>query len=967
MANRGEGRRLRVVIADDTEDVRSLLQYTFELDGRFEVVAQAANGAEAVAAVEAEQPDALVLDLAMPVMDGLAAIPRIKELSPRTRIVVLSGFGAREMAEQAVVIGADSYVEKTTFQKLTSVLIDVCGRDDGPEANAADPANAADTADTAGAERADGEALDTAPSSSAAATTASDDADANAADEATNRMLRRLRLGAAAFAVLQFVLYHPPDGRSEPVTLWPFGFVVAAWLLSINVLTRRRPHPWPALAADAAAVLGVIALFSFDETSELWTLMLIPVIEGALRAGMRGAVGTWAASGVLYSVREVWASAHYDERHFHLEALTYQLGVVLLVAAVTGQLATNFTRISAQHRRARAESERRAELLALVASASRKLAALDAEELLTGVVDAASAFGFEAVELCTFDEATSTWTVTHRHGLVVQGEDVLLPFDQAAAAAVLAREATVLLTAQDREGEALFGPGAEWLAAGFQSVVATPIRSGPSIIAALVASTRREEPVSATELECLELLAAQAGVGLANVRLLNRTRHQALHDPLTGLPNQLLFEDRVAQALTQSSRTGTRGALMFIDLDRFKKINDTLGHDFGNELLRQVAGRLLGAVRAGDTVARMGGDEFTLLLPGLFSDQDASNVATKVVEALRTPFAVGDHQLFVSGSVGIALYPNDGVRYELLLKHADIAMYRAKASGGNTYELYADHADDRLAYPRLTLETDLHLALLRHQLRVVYQPQLDLTHGTVVGVEALVRWDHPELGEIGPTDFLPIAEEAGLMSVIDNWVLQTACSRAAAWMRAGADDGRVPLRMAVNVSGRQLTHPDFADNVLSALEHSGLPPAMLELEVTESAFVDRVHDVRDALSRLRAEGVRVAIDDFGTGYSMLSRLRDFPLDTLKIDQSFIAEIHHASDEAPIVSATIAMARSLGLDVVAEGVEEAAQLGFLRHAGCDLAQGFLLSRPVDEDQVIDLVAVEKASASVLLAD
>jgi diguanylate cyclase (GGDEF)-like protein len=937
MVNRGEGRRLRVVIADDTEDVRSLLQYTFELDGRFEVVAQAANGAEALAAVTEHQPDALVLDLAMPVLDGLNAIPRIKAVAPRTRIVVLSGFGARQMAQQAVALGADSYVEKTTFQKLTSVLLEVCKPEEGePIAEApAEPPTALDA--------------DMPPAPSIAAGQPID----NGAG-----MLRQLRWVAAAFAVLQFALYHPPPGTSVPFPQWPVAALVAGWLLGVNVLTRRRSMPWVELVADSIAVLAVIGLFSFDGTSELWTLLLVPIIEGALRAQMRGAVLTWATTGAVYAVREVLAAAHYD-RDFHLESLTYQLGVLLLVASVTGKLATNFAASSAQHERARADSERRAELLGLVAAASRRLAALNAEQLLEGVVDAAAAFGFEGVELCTYDEAAATWLVSHRRGVQADGDDASLPFDAAVPNAVLARQATVLLHDDGQSGA--YSPGAAWWAAGFHSVVATPIRSGPSVTAALVTSTKRDGAVAAPEIECLELLAAQAGVGLANVRLLNRTRHQALHDSLTGLPNQLLFEDRVAQALTQASRNGTQVALLFTDLDRFKKINDNLGHDFGNELLRQVAGRLLGAVRAGDTVARMGGDEFTLLLPGLANDKDVQQVAGKVVEAMRTPFVIGDHQLFVSGSVGIAVYPSDGLRYESLLKHADIAMYRAKAAGGNSYALYADHSDDRTAYPRLTLEADLHMALPRHELRVVYQPQLDLADGNVVGVEALIRWSHPELGEVEPVEFLPLAEEAGLMGTLDTWVLQTACVRAASWLRQ--HDGPGPgLRMAVNVSGRQLQQPAFADTVLSVLARSGLPAHMLELEVTEGAAVTEVGGVRDALTRLRAVGVRIAIDDFGTGYSMLARLKDFPLDTLKIDRSFIAEIHDATDDAPIVSATIAMARSLGLEVVAEGVEEDAQLGFLREAGCDMAQGFLLSRPVEADQVIDLV---NRPSSVLL--
>jgi diguanylate cyclase (GGDEF)-like protein len=927
--------RIRVVIADDTADVRALLRYTLDLDGRFEVVAEAADGIQALRAAEQEQPDALILDLAMPVMDGMAAAPRIKAVAPDCHVIVLSSFGARQMAEQALAQGASAYVEKATFQTITSVLADVCRRRPGrveavpsPEAQASAPAaatpiDAPDHARTAHHRR---------KGDNAAARNAS--------------VLRQARWFASAFALLQFWLYQPPPGSTAPFPKLLTGVVLAAALAAVNLVSTRWPSPWLELGVDSAVVLTVIGLFSFDATSVLWTLLLVLVIEGALRAQLAGAVTMWAVTGAIYTVRELWATAHY-QRPFALESLTYQLGVVLLVAVATGHLARNFADTSEEHMAAGEESARRAELLRLVAGASRKLAALDSEELLTAVVDAAVTLGFEGVELCTLDslDPADAWHVGHQRGMA--GEEGGPPLAALLVDTARSDEDTVVLTHGDLEAS----PADPWFALGYRTVVAAPIRAGENVIAALVVGTRATRPVTPSEVECLELLAAQAGVGLANVRLLDRIRHQALHDALTGLPNQLLFEDRVAQALSQAGRSGTGAALMFIDLDHFKKVNDTLGHDFGNELLRQVAGRLLGVIRSGDTVARMGGDEFTLLLPTLAQGADAGYVAGKVLSSLRAPFVVGEHRLFVTASVGIAVYPVDGLRYETLLRYADIAMYRAKAAGGNIYELYGHRSAEEVAYPRLALEADLHHAVSEGELRVVYQPQIDLTDGRVRGVEALVRWHHPELGEIGPTEFLPLAEEAGLIGIIDTWVMQTACMRAAVWRQYGADG----VRVAVNVSGRQLQHPRFADVVLTALAQSGLPADLLEIEVTEGVAVTEVLEIREALDRLRRRGVRVAIDDFGTGYSMLSRLRDFPLDTLKIDRSFISEIQSEGDEAPIVSATIAMARSLGLEVVAEGVEVDAQLEFLRTAGCDIGQGFLLSRPVEADAVIDLLA------------
>jgi diguanylate cyclase (GGDEF)-like protein len=759
-------------------------------------------------------------------------------------------------------------------------------------------------------------------------------------------VVRQARWFGVGFALLQFFLYTPPKGVDIPFPQYQVGLLIAAALALTNLLTRRRPLPVLGLAVDTAVVLSIVWLFSFENPSAVWTLLLIPVIEAAMCWDFRGAMAMWGACAVAYIPREIWASHHYGLTTPSVESVTYQLGVVLLVAVTTGHLARNFTRTSEEHRRARAESERRAELLGLVAQAGRKLAALDSQELLTAVVDATVALGFEGVELCRV--ADGQWHVDNHRGL--RHGDSALPIDAALPAAAAERQDTVLVEALDTNTEHA-ALGRPWFAAGYQSVVATPIRMGDTVVAALVAGRADDRPVTASEVECAELLAAQAGVGLANVRMVERVRHQALHDALTGLPNQLLFEDRVAQALAHAGRSTTRAALLFVDLDRFKKVNDTLGHDFGNELLRQVGGRLLGVIRSGDTVARMGGDEFTLLLPNLQRHADAARVAAKVLAALRAPFMVAGHQLYVTASVGISVYPHDGLSYEALLKHADIAMYRSKAVGGNHLELYGSRSADEAAYPRLALEADLHHALPRHELRLVFQPQLDLTGGVVRGVEALVRWSHPSLGEIGPTEFLPLAEEAGLLSTIDAWVLESACARGAEWLKRGAAPG---LRVAVNVSGRHLHHPRFADSVLSALARTGLPASCLELEVTEGSAVTELHEARDALVRLRRAGVRVAIDDFGTGYSMLSRLRDFPLDTLKIDKSFIAEIQHQGDQAPIVSATIAMARSLGLEVVAEGVEIDAQLGFLRDAGCDLAQGFLLSHPVEADRVIDLI-------------
>jgi diguanylate cyclase (GGDEF)-like protein len=928
--------RLRIVIADDTEDVRALLRYTLELDGRFEVVGQAADGMAAVDVAAAEQPDAIVLDLAMPVLDGISAIPLLKRAAPLAKIIVLSSFDAEQMADQALAAGAAGYVEKATFQALTDVLVETC-RFTAPLPG-----------DTSMLD--DDDALTVRPAPRPA-----EEDDRSVGD--IDATMRKARWVGAVFALLQFSLYTPPPGVRVPFPQVPVALGVAAVLVAINLLSllgsSRRDRfavrlGYVQLGLDTAVILAIVWLFSFDPTSALWALLIVPVLEGALRLQLRGAMGAWATTSVAYLLRDLWAGHHFAGQKFTMESVTYRAGIVLIVAITTGHLARSFAKKSEQHCRARAESERRAELLGLVATAGRKLAALDVDELLESVVQASVALGFDGVELCQFDATAKTWHATHQRGAAAANPPDGTPLDAGLAANVRARQETLIVDAT-----------IPWRQAGYRSVVATPIRAGDEVVAALIVATVSDAPVNPSEVECLELLAAQAGVGVSNVRLLNRIRHQALHDALTGLPNQLLFEDRVKQSLAQAGRINSPAALLFVDLDRFKKVNDTLGHEFGNELLRQVAGRLLGVIRSGDTVARMGGDEFTLLLPRLSQIGDAGVVAGKVVEAFRTPFVVGSHQFFITPSVGIALFPSDGLGYEALLKHADIAMYRAKGRGGNTYEMYFAGRREEVAYPRLALEADLHHALPRKELYVAYQPQIDLTTGRVVAVEALVRWRHSQLGEVAPGEFLPLAEEAGLIGTIDTWVMQSACRQAQSWRQAGLPE----VRVAVNVSGRHLMHPRFAETVIQALKRSGLVPTQLELEITEGVAVSEMREAIAALARLRGLGVRIAIDDFGTGYSMLSRLRQLPLDTLKIDRSLVSEIVSADDDAPIISATIAMSASLGLEVVAEGVETQAQLDFLRRHGCQFAQGFLLARPSAPEVVAALLQKPTTLAGV----
>ena len=415
---------------------------------------------------------------------------------------------------------------------------------------------------------------------------------------------------------------------------------------------------------------------------------------------------------------------------------------------------------------------------------------------------------------------------------------------------------------------------------------------------------------------------------------------QARHDILTGLANRRLLRERLEQAMAVAQRSSLPLWVVFIDLDRFKFVNDTLGHDAGDTLLIGVAERLRAATREVDTVARLGGDEFVLLLPQHANSEPGTAILQRVLDAVAQPMQLGEYEFFLSCSMGVAVYPDDGSSAETLIKHADIAMYRAKEQGRGHWQFYAP-AMNEATLVRLGLESELRHALERQQFHLEYQPQLELASGQVVGMEALLRWRHPQLGLIAPASFIGLAEEMGLIIPIGDWVLRTACAQARAWQLAGHG----PLRVAVNLSARQFKQKNLLHAVAAALSDTGLAAAYLELELTESMVMDNVEQATAIMGNLKALGVQLSIDDFGTGYSSLAYLRHFPIDVLKIDKSFVNDITHSSDDAAIVRAIISLAHSLRLKVIAEGVETAQQLDFLRQHGCDQMQGYLYSRPL----------------------
>jgi len=428
--------------------------------------------------------------------------------------------------------------------------------------------------------------------------------------------------------------------------------------------------------------------------------------------------------------------------------------------------------------------------------------------------------------------------------------------------------------------------------------------------------------------------------------------HLAQHDTLTKLPNRTLLQDRLGQAITTAGRNGTRIAVLFLDLDGFKHINDSLGHAIGDRLLQSVAKRLLASVRTSDTVSRIGGDEFVVLLSEVAHAGDAGVKAGKILAALNAPLEIDQHNLRVTASIGVTTYPEDGQETAMLIKNADLAMYQAKENGRNNYQFFEKDMNVR-ALERQSVEENLCFALDRDELVMHYQPKISLITGEITGVEALIRWQHPERGLIGPLQFISVAEDCGLMLPIGNWVLRESCRQAKAWQDAGLR----PIEMAVNVSSVEFRNEDFLEGVRAILEDTGLSPHYLGLELTESVLMQHAEFTVPVLKKLKAMGVRLAIDDFGTGYSSLSYLRQFPIDTLKVDQSFVHGISADTDDATIINAVINMGGNLKHRVIAEGVETVEQVAFLRAHGCDEGQGYYFSRPVPASQFAKLLEAE----------
>ena len=437
----------------------------------------------------------------------------------------------------------------------------------------------------------------------------------------------------------------------------------------------------------------------------------------------------------------------------------------------------------------------------------------------------------------------------------------------------------------------------------------------------------------------------------------DRLYELANHDSLTGLPNRALCKDRLQQSIAQARRASGSVGVLFIDLDRFKEINDTLGHAVGDQLLMDFSWRLVHAIRDGDTAARLGGDEFVVIAPGLTREEDIRIVADKIIQSLTEPFVIDGRDLYVGASVGVAVYPTHGKSGDDLLRQADTAMYAAKGRGGNACYFFDDTLEHHREQ-RLDMEAGLRRALPQGQLRLVYQPQVSAIDGRLVGVEALLRWDRPEHGTVAPDLFIPLAEETGLILPIGEWVLRTACMQLAAWRR----EGLPALRMAVNVTARQLNDADFARRVMALLDETGTPPQQLEIEITESHLMENLHAGLANLIKLREQGVAVAVDDFGTGYSSLGRVRSLPIDRIKIDKSFVVDLNTNADSYAVAHAIVAMANAMRLEVIAEGVEHIDQANLLAGIKCHEFQGYLYGRPQAPETIAVLLGKLQGDAS-----
>ena len=778
--------------------------------------------------------------------------------------------------------------------------------------------------------------------------------------------MRRVRWLGAVFTVVQFWLYRAPAGLTVPFDQLPTGFALAATLVAINVLLliveRRRSDLHDVLVlvglfCDAVLVFGVVWLFRFDTTSALWGLLVIPVLEAAVAAQMFGALSIWALLTVGYIVREFDAAARYDYAIFEVASITFRMGVVLIVAATAGSLASGLTREARAQRAARLESQQRARLLHGLALSSQVLldaqTQTDAHAVWDAIVGAAIDIGFDSASICVVEPERDRYIVACGRRLPEGYLGSLHGLETGLTGEVWRRGEVVTVDNYSRWA----GSTSAFKDEGFLAAIGVPIRREFDVEAVLIAGCRDERAILRPERECMELLAVHAGVALNNVahsaerdRYERRLTEIAYTDTLTGLPKREIFLERLDKLM--SADGGNGAAVLFIDVDRFKTVNDSLGHHGGDALLTQLSQRLVLAASP-NLVSRHGGDEFTVLLEDVASTMDAVDVATTLMTSLGEPLQIDGQEILPSVSVGVRFALPGDAPADQLLREADTAMYRAKKLGRQRIEVF--EPCDSETIPRLTVEAEMRRGLEAGQFEVHYQPVVSMRDGRVISVEALLRWNHPTRGMVSPAEFIPVAEDCGFIVQLGRWVLHEACAQTARWRTDGYE-----LDIAVNVSVVQLQHEGLLEDIDAALVASRLCPSRLILEITESTTVTDPALMLSQAKRIRSLGVRLALDDFGQGTTSLRFVRRLPLDVLKIDKSFVDDLlsddgSGGGEQLAVVRSVIAMAHDLGLEVTAEGIEQEQQLQILRDLGCDHAQGYLLGRPMPAAAITQTLA------------
>ncbi len=780
----------------------------------------------------------------------------------------------------------------------------------------------------------------------------------------TETQMRLARWIAIPFVIVQFVLYRPPAGVHVPFPQLPVGLAVAFVVLVINAvsLATRKVENVRTLAligdaeliADSFCAMSVVLLFSFDQSSSLWALLTIPVLEGAIRRQARGSLAVWGVSSVFYGLRDYWASHTYPIPHFQLVSVTYRMGIILIVAAATGTLARNLHRRVSEELIARRESDHRARLLRIVAGASRTMTTPEVERVLATVVESSLEVGFEAAAIALFDETGETYEYTERRGITEMVNFGILRSNEGIIGLARRRREMVVINEYSQ------WPGGldEVRPLGLRAVGAAPIWCGGELEAMLVVGTRERNTILRAEMESLELLALQAGAALTNARRFTersefqrQLHHESLHDSTTGLPNRSLFLDRLAHLMEKKAVTPSPTAVLFFDVDNFKRINDSLGHNAGDAVLRVVSARLAAAIEPGQTVARYGGDEFIVLIDEAESRHVALETANRILAHVQEPITINDREVFITVSVGVSFGSSTLGSNRDFVREADLAMERAKEQGGGRCEAYRPEMIAK-AEQRLTLEFDLRRGFEQGSFVVYYQPVVQIPERRILGLEALIRWQHPERGLLLPMEFIPFAEESELIIPLGHWILNEVCRQVNVWRATHPNWPRIPV--SINLSAKEFRQENFVETVVAAFENHKIHPNDIVFEITESVLMRDNQATLVQMKRLNRLGVRMAIDDFGLGYSSLSYLKRFPFSVLKIDRSFVDGIAATATDQAIVRSVLGLASDLNIAVVAEGVENEEQLEYLHANGCNIVQGFHLYPPLPAGDVPALV-------------